>query len=51
MSDVIGWQAIDAHSVRVIIHQQNVTASTVPQVNQHGQVSLLIAERYMEEHG
>jgi len=51
MSDVIGWQAIDAHSVRVIIHQQNVTASTEPHVNEQAQVTLLIAERYMEERG
>jgi hypothetical protein len=51
LSDAIEWQAIDAHCVKATIHQQDVMASAVLQVNEQGQVTSLSAERYVGEHG
>jgi hypothetical protein len=49
LSEVMGWQAIDAQSVRVTIRQPGVTVAAVRQVNEQGQMTHLSAERYMAE--
>ena len=37
--------------MKVTLHQQDITASAVLQVNEQGQVTSLSAQRYKEEHG
>jgi hypothetical protein len=51
LSDAIIWEAIDASSVRVAIHDHGVSASAVLSVNEQGQPTIFRADRYMEEHG
>ena len=51
LSDAIEWQAIDAHSVKATIREQDVTASMVLHVNEQGQLTHLTADRFKEEHG
>ena len=51
LSDAIEWEAIDAHSVKATIREQDVTASMVLHVNEQGQLTHLTADRFKEEHG
>lgn len=51
LSDAIEWQALDANSVKVTIHEPGVTASGVLHVNEQGQLIRLTADRYRQEHG
>jgi hypothetical protein len=49
LSGAIEWLAIDAQSVKVTIHQSNVTVSAVLHMNEQGQMTYLTAERFMAE--
>ena len=51
LSDTIEWEAIDAHSVKATIREQDVMASMALHVNEQGQLTRLTADRYKEEHG
>ena len=51
LSDAIEWQAIDAHSARATMREQNVTGSVVLHVNEQGQLTHVTADRYKGEHG
>ena len=51
LTDATEWQAMDDHSVKATMHEQDVTASMALHVNEQGQLTHLKAERYMEEHG
>lgn len=51
LSEAIEWQAIDAHSVKATLHASGVTATVVLHVNEEGQLTHVMADRYKEEHG
>ncbi len=51
LSKSIEWQAIDAHTVKAIMHASDVTAPVVLHVNEQGQLTRVTADRYKEEHG
>jgi Family of unknown function (DUF6920) len=46
LSDAITWQAIDAHSVRATLREQNVTGSVMLHINELGQITHITADRY-----
>ena len=51
LEDYIQWEAIDSVSARATMSFGGVTASAVFYFNELGQLTNLVAERYMEENG
>ena len=50
-SDDITWQAIDEHSVQATLHTSKTSGSVVLHMNDQGQLTLVTAQRYMDNQG
>jgi len=51
LSNDIAWQAIDDHSAQATLHEPGTTGSVVLHVNEHCQLTLITAQRYMGKEG